>query len=51
MLIKFVLKNRMDETISSITAYDLTEAINIFAEKKKLSIHQLLEIFIVEEAI
>jgi len=51
MLIKFVLKNSLNETISSIRAYNLTEAINIFAEKKKLNVHQLLEIFIVEETV
>jgi hypothetical protein len=48
---KFTLKIKTGEQISKITANDLNEAQIIFSKIKRLSIRELLGIFLIEEEI
>lgn len=44
-MIKYALKHKNGEVINTISANDLTEAINNFSNLKKITPNQLLEIF------
>jgi hypothetical protein len=46
---KFELKSKCGEVINKTNATSVSEAIEVFAKIKKLTIHSLLEIFLVVE--